>query len=439
MNDLTFLSAPLPYGIEDEIARGNFKIARKIIKRYLSRDIPELLRQRLEYELERMRRLRIDFPYSRERALEILRRELRNFKDEELDRWISRGLVDRMIIDGQERFFQRFLANLIFLNPALDKRRIKEDKLGSYLRNLINETVTRMNSGEVRRYTVRAGIKLHIKKKIPEGEKYRVWLPLPRESFQSSNVKILRAEPSGYYLSESDQGQRTVYFESSQRDYLLEFEYQIGEVRGGLEGEVKNEHLREKAPHVVFTPYLRSIAESITQDAGDDYEKALRIYRWVTTHMNYTYVRAYSTYDNISEFAASSLRGDCGFMALLFITLCRISGIPAKWQSGWFITPKHASPHDWAQVYINDKWYPVDASFGNFIRHGELRNSFYFGNLDAFRMVANDDFQVDFVPEKRFVRSDPIDNQIGEVEWSGGNIYTDMFSSRLYVKEFRKV
>jgi len=439
MNELNFLSVPLPYGIEEEIARGNFNIARRIIKRYLNRDIPALLRKRLEYELERMRRLKIDFPYTREKALQILRKELKNFKDEELDRWISIGIVDRMIINGEERFFGSFFPNIMFLKPSIKKRKLKEDKLRNYIKNLIDKSIKRINSGEVRKYRVQAGIKLHIKKKIPEGERYRIWLPLPRESFQISKVRILRAEPENYYLSDEDYGQRTVYFESSQRDHLLEFIYEIEEVKGGLEGEMKEEYLQEKAPHVIFTPYLKELADAIVDGADGNYEKALRIYTWITSHMNYTYVRAYSTYDNISEFAASSLRGDCGFMALLFIALSRICGIPAKWQSGWFITPKHASPHDWAQVYVDGKWLSVDPSFGNLGRHGTLRNSFYFGNSDAFRMIANDDFQVDFVPEKEFIRSDPMDNQIGEVEWSGGNIYTDKFSSRLYVKEFKRI
>ncbi len=439
MNDLSFLSVPLPYGIKEEIDRGNFKIARNIIKRYISGDIPEPLKHRLEYELERMRRLRIDFPYSREKALQILHKELKNFREEELDKWINLGIVDRMLIDGKERFFVQFLANIIFLEPKLKKRRTRKDRLGEYLKNLIEESIKRINEGETKKYRVQAGIKLHIKKKIPEGEKYRVWLPLPRESFQSSNVKILAAKPANYYVSDEDLGQRTVYFESSRRDYHLEFVYEIEEVREGIEGSGDEKYLQEKPPHIIFTPYLKTLAAQIAGDADNDYEKAYRIYKWITTHVNYTFVRAYSTYHNISEFVASSLRGDCGFMALLFITLCRILGIPAKWQSGWFITPKHASPHDWAQVYIDGKWLPVDASFGNAIRHGSMRNQFYFGNLDAFRMIANDEFMADFVPEKRFVRTDPTDNQVGEVEWSGGNIYSDGYSSRLYVKEFKSL
>ena len=36
--------------------------------------------------------------------------------------------------------------------------------------------------------------------------------------------------------------------------------------------------------------------------------------------------------------------GDCGVFALLFITLCRIAGIPARWQSGLAVRPGRVGP-----------------------------------------------------------------------------------------------
>ena len=45
-------------------------------------------------------------------------------------------------------------------------------------------------------------------------------------------------------------------------------------------------------------------------------------------------MRDYACIDHLAEYCALNLKGDCGVQALLFITLCRIAGIPAKWQSG---------------------------------------------------------------------------------------------------------
>ena len=46
----------------------------------------------------------------------------------------------------------------------------------------------------------------------------------------------------------------------------------------------------------------------------------------------------------------------------------------------------------------------------------ETRRRFYFGNLDAYRMVANNAFQAPFTVPKQHWRADPYDNQVGEIE-----------------------
>lgn len=46
----------------------------------------------------------------------------------------------------------------------------------------------------------------------------------------------------------------------------------------------------------------------------------------------------------------------------------------------------------------------------------ENRRRFYFGNLDTYRMAANNAFQQDFAVKKTFMPMDPYDNQSGEME-----------------------
>lgn len=110
----------------------------------------------------------------------------------------------------------------------------------------------------------------------------------------------------------------------------------------------------------------------------------------------------------------------------MFITLCRIVGIPARWQSGLYVNPEYIGCHDWAQFYVEPYgWLFADPSFGG----GALRNNcekrwnFYFGNLDPFRMVANSEFHYQFLSEKKYLRSDPYDNQVGEAEYLDRPIY----------------
>ena len=63
-------------------------------------------------------------------------------------------------------------------------------------------------------------------------------------------------------------------------------------------------------------------------------------------------------------------------------------------------------------------WIYADPSYGiGAVRaENEERRRFYFGNLDPYRMVANRAFQAPFTVEKKYWRTDPYDNQLGEIE-----------------------
>ncbi len=429
---MEFLSVPLPEDIEKLEKCGNFREARKKIDEYLARDYPQDMLLRLEYEKERLFRLRKEYSIPVSKAEEILKKNVKNFTLQKMEKWLKNGSLDCMQIDGRMRCFSRFLPNLVFAEPFLSTKKRKVDEK---IKSLRLETIKRINIGELRKYRITAGIRLGIKKRYQP--KFRVWLPVPKEGFQVENVRILFSSPDFSFIS--DGAQRTAYFETKEREIKLEFSYEISEIGGGIEEEVKKEYLEEKYPHIVFSPYLKNLAHEIIGEEENDWEKARKIYEWVTSHMRYFYVKNYGIYRNIGEYAATNLKGDCGFHATLFITLCRILGIPAKWQSGWYVTPYYTGPHDWAQFYADGKWYPVDASFGNARRHTQEENRFYFGNLDAFRMIANDDLLTDFEPEKEFWRSDPVDNQVGEVETEEKNIYYDGFTWKIYAKEIKKI
>ncbi len=439
---IEFLSVPPPEIVVRKEMEGKYSEAREIIRRFLKRNIEENLRSRLIYEIERIDRLKKDYPYRRKDALSLLNSEIRDFSEDEFDAWIKEGVVDYIRYDDEYLFFDRFVDNLIFLKPSLRARRIKKDMNREKINSLLKKRIDAILRGERKKYRIHAGIRIKIRREIPQGERYRVWLPFPKLARGVDKIKIVSIKPSNYFLSGEEQEQRTIYFESSSKEYWVEFEYIIEERVGKENGEGNwyEDHLSEKLPHVRFTPYLKSLADNIIGDEEEPYLKAKKIYEWITRNIRYTYVREYGTYSNISEYAASNLRGDCGFHALLFITLSRIAGIPAKWQSGWFVTPYYSGPHDWSEIYVEPYgWIPVDLSFGNIRRRRGKYHEFYFGNLDAFRMIANDDFQVEFNPRKIHYRSDPVDNQRGEVEWSRDNIYYDEFEWNIYAKSIKAI
>ena len=182
----------------------------------------------------------------------------------------------------------------------------------------------------------------------------------------------------------------------------------------------------EQLPHIAFTPYMKALAVQLTEGITDPVQKAKRIYDFVTLNVHYHFQPMYFVHENITDNCARSRRGDCGVMAATFITLCRIAGIPAKWQSGMVARPETAGCHDWAMFYIAPKgWMYADCSAGaSMARAGnEKMRLHYFGNLDTDRMVANSDICAPFDPPMCAFRADPCDNQVGEMEVDGVGLY----------------
>ena len=194
-----------------------------------------------------------------------------------------------------------------------------------------------------------------------------------------------------------------------------------------------SDDLAELAPHIVFTPYIRALAAELSKGCETPLEKARSFYDFITLNFKYTYMPAYFSLEDIPGNCARTFTGDCGVFALLFITLCRCAGIPAQWQSGLAAEPDFIGGHDWVRFYAAPfGWIYADPSYGiGAVRaENEERRRFYFGNLDPYRMVANRAFQAPFTVEKKYWRTDPYDNQLGEIETAERGLRYEEFERR---------
>ena len=142
--------------------------------------------------------------------------------------------------------------------------------------------------------------------------------------------------------------------------------------------------LAEDGTYICFTPLLRDLEKELSTGLTTPLQKAWAYYSFITRKVNYSFVRDYFQIDNIGEYCAINRQGDCGLQALLFIILCRLGGIPARWQSGLSIDDDGAGSHDWTQFWLEGwGWLFADPSYGGSAwRSGAVeRNAFYFGNL----------------------------------------------------------
>lgn len=440
--DLSYMKIPLPEDVLKLKNYGDFAGAQKMIDHFMTKDIPNALRKRLEIEKDVLKVMGgNEYPYTYEEALEIMTSHLRDFKEEELQYLKEISAADWIYVDGTVHFQRRFYENLIKTRPDLAERVMVEDvddaQANELKQKLLNDNVHYMKEkgGRTVRTQIRATIKAQ-KDAEEVGRKVTVHLPIPKICQQVSKVDIIAASPEITKIADEDAAQRTVCFETelkADQEFMVEYAYDYHVDYVELDPAKASEEqpdfcTNEQAPHIRFTPYLQELLKEIIGDETNPIIKARKIYDFVTTKVMYSYMREYFTIECIPEYAAINLKGDCGVQALLFITLCRMTGIPARWQSGLYATEFYTGCHDWAQFYVAPYgWVFADLSFGGSAwRMGNTeRWNYYFGNLDIFRMPANSEIQMEFTPEKKWLRIDPIDNQRGEIEYEDHGLSFD--------------
>ena len=449
--DMRYLNVPLPEDLMKLKWGGDYERLISVIDRRLADEtLPAPLRKRLQLERILAARIPSQYPYSYEDALELLRANIRDFKDEELETLWEENTADWIYINGRVQFHELFFDNLMKTRDDYGARFLGTMEDNEKNAALLRENVRLMEEHGGRTVHMRLLTRLSL---TPEAEKAcmgktaHVYMPLPVEYAQVRNLRLLGFEGTAGEPVSVDNGsypQRTARFETVIRGgevWQTEFEFDNETVfRNPDPSQVlfsqPSFYTGEEAPHIRFTPYLRELTRSVTEGEENPLLEAEKIYRFITSQVKYSFVRSYSTVEDIPEFTAANRKGDCGFQALLFITMCRIAGIPARWQSGLYATPLTVGSHDWAQYYVAPfGWLSADCSFGGsaFRQGDEKRRAYYGANLDPYRIPYASQFMHSFSREEEGLRDDPYDNQSGEV-FCGGRF---LRSGKEFTVEYR--
>jgi len=408
----------------------------------------------LRFERERMRRMRLDFSLDRAQALARLRTQVPHASEAEFDAWDAAGLIEHLDIDGQRRYFNRAVSNLFRLDPQAAARRVSPrpfsegpyERLHPHHREIVDASHAGGGGTSVAPRRVRITQSLTVKPDaVPAGETIRAWLPYPRAiAGQQEDIALIGSTPAGAQLAPPSALQRTAYLQGVAQAgqptrFDITYELTIHARRFDIDADrvvpatITPElapFVEPRAPHVVFTPALRRFSERVVGDERNPYRIAQKLFAAVDA-IPWAGAREYSTISNISDHALHAGHADCGQQTLLLIALLRLNGIPARWQSGWVFSDEEVgydNMHDWGWLYLAPYgWVPMDVTTGQLDSDDPALRWFYLGGLDAYRIAFNDDYSRDFVPAKQHFRSETVDLQRGEAEWSGGNLYFDQW------------
>jgi transglutaminase-like putative cysteine protease len=415
------------------------------------------VRRAFEFQRERMARMRMDFNLTADQVEAKVRERIPDLTDAEFARWNAQGLFESMVIDGERRYFQRAPSNLFRLSAEARLRgkdttrlidsglpRDVNDRYRDFDRRVIRQALATGRSS-VLPQRVRVTQKLNVDADaVPAGKLVRAWIPYPRAiPGQQERIRFVSSQPSAHQIAPESALQRTVYLEQvaqAGKPATFKITYEVtlyaqyhaidpAKVTPAQSAPELAPYLDERAPHIVFTEALRVFSRQVVGDETDPYRIAQKIFAAVD-ETPWAGAREYSTIANLSDYTLHAGHGDCGEQTLLLIALMRMNGIPARWQSGWtFTTGDYEDIHDWAEIHLAPYgWIPVDVTYGRLDSTDPSLQWFYLGGLDNFRIAFNDDYSRDFIPPKRFFRSDTVDSQRGEVEWDGGNVYYDKWN-----------
>jgi len=429
--------------------QGDFKLAAAVLDAALqSTNLPSAERKQLEFQRDVLHRIKNDYSLSKEALFHKLSASLKDASRPEFERWIAEGRFDAKLIDGQIWFVDVSVRNLFFRYPELNSRRLdgtddapEQTRRLEIARAIKQSALQQLTPYVLPHHFVCTMTVSAAKGAAPSGEIVRAWLPVPRRYPFQDEFNLLSSSPQFTSLAPETSPIRSVFLEQpAQSDGSATFEITYAYTASGVYFDLKPDKIRpadlsdpalapflRQAPHVVFTDKITTLARQLAGGQTNPMLRARAFYDWIGGNIKYSFAREYSTLDDLSDYCLSHRYGDCGQEALLFITLCRAQGIPARWQSAWNIFPGAKDIHDWSEIYLQPYgWVPVDPWAGLFatqycsaLTPAERRelHDFYFGGLDYYRMAANSDHCQTLAPPNS--PSAPTTSISNAANWSG--------------------
>lgn len=450
----------IPDTIQKLIDSGEYTKTRNTLQRAVEKgDITREEERDYLWEAERLRRVPFDFALTTDDVLKQIKTDIPDATMDDVETWTKDGALESLVIDGERRYYRRAVRNMYLLNKKAGERRTSKstdrktpgkDKfgvitdMGVHAKNAL-EARKKSSSPLVTPQRFRIDYSLTVKPgEVPKGKIIRCWLPFPKECRTQKNIKLLKSFPKKAVIAPNDVEQRTVYFEQPSggddpTTFSISFEltnYAFAEPVDPAKvkpydknGEVYKKYAVERPLHISFTPEIQEKVKEICGGESNPWLKAKNIFEWVEGNIPWSGAIEYCLVPNLSQRAFLRRTGDCGMQGLLFVTMCRIAGVPARWQSGWSLRPARINMHDWTQFYIEPYgWLYADPSHGLIDSEDPEVKWYNFGNFDRYRLIVNSDYGMELHPPKKHFRSEPVDFQRGEVEWDGGNLYFNQWS-----------
>lgn len=435
--------------VRELINEGEFTAARAVIAA-LPSDVKASEPYAVDSAMKIMSRIEYDFSISPEKGSAMVRERRPGTTDAEIADWIDHKYIEVKNIDGEQRWMRKAVRNLWLLNPELVEATPDDTvSLNNYLACIDKIKSAPMDANHCNNWQ-RITLKFILDVKadaVPAGELINAWLPVPLTSARQRNFRVLDSNRPVIYsqssphhtvmLSAVAEAGTPTHFEITlsyetaaqwySREYLLEHLKPYDTTSATY-----RKYIGSDGRHINISDDLRQLAREVVGNEENPVMQSALVYDWIVSRYPWAGARDYGTIPDIPHYVIENNHGDCGQVALLYITMMRSLGVPARWESGWMLHPWDKNWHDWAETYFEGiGWVPTDVSFGR--NPNPTKRTFYKTGIDMYRYATNSDYGCPLDPVKLYLRSEPVDFQAGEAEWRGGNIEMTQFNSSLQV------
>ncbi len=428
--------AEIPEQVRTMMSCGEFASASEVVEA-----LPEVTCFEKDSINEIMDRIRRDFSVPYAEGQKAIQEKYPFATAEQIESWVKSKYIETKIIDGKEYMFRKSISNLGRLVPELSSAKRAEQiqtdaEYAKYAQDAIDESA----GGQLKTYRVTVRFTMVLNAGVvPAGTIVRAWGPFPVENGRQSDIRLLSSSDKVVFSENSLHN--TVYMERPAASGKTVFEYELSynvtskyispeyilknRKPYNTDSELYKKYTSTEMPQFIIDDEMKRLARRIVGNETEPLRQASLVYDWIDAYFPWAGAREYSTIGNLARYTLDRGYGDCGQVSSLYITLLRALGIPARWESGWMLHPGHVGMHDWAEVYYEGiGWVPVDMSFGvlEAAKDVSVRN-FYKTGIDIYRFASNKGVGGKLSPEKRFVRSETVDFQLGEMEYDGGNLF----------------
>lgn len=443
--------------LENEYENGNFQEIPLLLDSLRTRfPNEERLISMADSLMQISERIRLDFSLTEDQFIQRIEAYRIPVNDSILRVWDSKKWTEWRLIDGQKRYYRRAASNLRLLRMFYENRDAEKSPDPEDIATLRHTEGIIAASEKTRdpvcpvsmtiNYTIRVNPDV-----VPEGETIRCWMPWPRTDHpRQQKIEFLSASGKDFIISPDSMIHKSVYMEQKARRgspavFSVSFRYEssgqfinpehLKPEPYNKESSLYRKYTREEPPQIRFSEGVKKLADSLAAPDAGPFETARLFYMWFKENIPWTGALEYSTMADMPAYVLENMRGDCGMQTLLYISMLRYRGIPARWQSGWTVFPEHENLHDWSEIYFEGTgWIPSDITYDLQASKDKTVREFFISGIDSYRLILNNGISGRLYPEKIHLRSEPYDFQRGEVEWKGGNLYFDKWDYEISIE-----